>query len=278
MATKKSSSSTVMKKAGAKKSISQRTLKDKSFGIWRQADGYDGIGEGWFPVTFADEAIASQWLKALAEMSACACTFVLTFTMSADCYEVISCNSKKAKVDSEDAEKNWLAVKPYTGKSELTKASSGPYEEHLLHATIREICSFIFPGWNDWNGRFTDEEWLEELVRRTEAYFNNENYRNAGWQTWPEKPVCNIDDKGNIVVDGDTVGAYSFEGAKVESIVIPKGVTKIGKHAFDDCYRLENVKLPSTLIEIGDYMDKLKDAIREAIIKTNEETELEEEN
>lgn len=32
------------------------------------------------------------------------------------------------------------------------------------------------------------------------------------------------------------------------------------------------------LLEIGDYMDKLKDAIREAIIKTNEETELEEEN
>lgn len=52
------------------------------------------------------------------------------------------------------------------------------------------------------------------------------------------------------------------ENRKITSVIIPDGVKRIGEHAFEFCFNLEEIKLPETLISIGfgafDYCDKLK--------------------
>lgn len=40
---------------------------------------------------------------------------------------------------------------------------------------------------------------------------------------------------------------YMFYGADIESIEIPDNITRIGKHAFEECKKLKNVKLSDTL-------------------------------
>ena len=44
-----------------------------------------------------------------------------------------------------------------------------------------------------------------------------------------------------------TIPNYMFYGADIESIEIPDNITRIGKHAFEECKKLKNVRLSDTL-------------------------------
>ena len=49
------------------------------------------------------------------------------------------------------------------------------------------------------------------------------------------------------------IGNSAFERTSITSVVIPEGVTIIGDSAFFVCESLQEVRLPSTLKEIGNY-------------------------
>ena len=50
------------------------------------------------------------------------------------------------------------------------------------------------------------------------------------------------------------IGTYCFDGAPIEQITIPDTVTEIGEGAFNYCYQLASVILPSSLQKISDHM------------------------
>ena len=58
---------------------------------------------------------------------------------------------------------------------------------------------------------------------------------------------------GVVAIDGilTTIGDEAFYGTSISGIIIPEGVTGIGKSAFDDCLELVSVTFPSTLTSIG---------------------------
>ena len=58
---------------------------------------------------------------------------------------------------------------------------------------------------------------------------------------------------GVVAIDGilTTIGDDAFYGTSISGIIIPEGVTGIGKSAFDDCLELVSVTFPSTLTSIG---------------------------
>ena len=61
-----------------------------------------------------------------------------------------------------------------------------------------------------------------------------------------------IVDKVLIVDEGRTeIGSHEFFGLKINKVVIPEGVTKIGYWGFGGCKELENVVLPSTLTSVA---------------------------
>ncbi len=45
---------------------------------------------------------------------------------------------------------------------------------------------------------------------------------------------------------------FAFDHSSVESIVLPEGLERIGRYAFEGCQSLLSVSLPDTLLEIGD--------------------------
>ncbi len=49
-----------------------------------------------------------------------------------------------------------------------------------------------------------------------------------------------------------SVGDFAFYGMDIESIEIPQGVTAIGQYAFKNAARLDGVKLPDTLTQLGE--------------------------
>ena len=63
----------------------------------------------------------------------------------------------------------------------------------------------------------------------------------------------------NLVIQGPNgcvvtdIYPQVFSGSSIESIVLPEGLTHIGKEAFKYCYNLTEISLPSTLKEIGNY-------------------------
>ncbi len=48
-----------------------------------------------------------------------------------------------------------------------------------------------------------------------------------------------------------SIGAGSFAGARIMSVIIPEGITTIGERAFYDCSLLTSITLPSTLTHVG---------------------------
>lgn len=67
-----------------------------------------------------------------------------------------------------------------------------------------------------------------------------------------------IEIKDTVTYDGITykvtaIGEDAFSDTYITSIVIPEGVTSIGKSAFNLCNKLTSITLPSTLNSIGDY-------------------------
>ena len=62
------------------------------------------------------------------------------------------------------------------------------------------------------------------------------------------------DGSGVVSIDGilTAIGEDAFHGTLLTGVIIPEGVTGIGKSAFDFCLQLVSVTLPSTLISIGD--------------------------
>lgn len=57
---------------------------------------------------------------------------------------------------------------------------------------------------------------------------------------------------GPSVFKGKFTSAFQSK-SEIESVVIPNGVTEIGKDAFKDCEKLSNIILPDSLQTIGDY-------------------------
>lgn len=62
--------------------------------------------------------------------------------------------------------------------------------------------------------------------------------------------VKNVIFKGNKV---ETIGNYAFNGSKVESLVLPEGITTIGTYAFENTENLNSVQFPSSLKTINNY-------------------------
>lgn len=58
-----------------------------------------------------------------------------------------------------------------------------------------------------------------------------------------------------VMVRDDIIGIadYSFYSIGVQSVVLPDGMTTIGRGAFYGCSNLQTITLPSTLVEISDY-------------------------
>ena len=63
---------------------------------------------------------------------------------------------------------------------------------------------------------------------------------------------------------------YSSDG--VRSVVIGKGVTRIGEEAFSSCYKMESVSLPDTLLEIGEEAFLLCEALKDITIPDSVQT------
>ena len=266
-------------KAKPKKVVRKRgTVK---FGIWRSTlspnddgRGYDGIDTGWFPVLFADKDVASAWLEVFAAMSAKACTFSLSFSDSADTYDVMLCDDEQAEVDSVDAEKNWyrqtLSVKEYDGSDDLSVTTNAPFEEEVPTEWGQKIGAFIFPGWGDWLG---DEDMMSQLSLRTAMCLNDNDYCTYGWPTEdaPASKAANAQEPPSA--QGQPDWKYEIHGKTVEitgaskaksngDVVIPstlKGypVTSIAEGsmfsdgAFGNCKWLKSVTIPDSMTVIG---------------------------
>ena len=55
-----------------------------------------------------------------------------------------------------------------------------------------------------------------------------------------------------VIPDGVTeIGRHAFSESGLKTVTIPEGVTKIGNDAFYDCKYLKSVTLPKSLAEIG---------------------------
>ena len=66
--------------------------------------------------------------------------------------------------------------------------------------------------------------------------------------TIPTKvPIDNVD------YDVKAVGAGAFRDCDIDSVIISSGVETIGRNAFNYCWRLQKLELPSTLKSIGEY-------------------------
>ena len=57
--------------------------------------------------------------------------------------------------------------------------------------------------------------------------------------------VLEYSDGGKTVID--------VKDKSVKTIVIPKGVTKFGGNAFEDCSSLESIDIPDGVTKIGTY-------------------------
>jgi hypothetical protein len=56
-----------------------------------------------------------------------------------------------------------------------------------------------------------------------------------------------------IIPDGVTsIGRYVFSGYEIESVTIPEGVTTIGEEAFFECQSLASINIPNTVTTIGE--------------------------
>jgi len=57
-----------------------------------------------------------------------------------------------------------------------------------------------------------------------------------------------------IIPNGVTsIGHSAFSGCNLTSVLIPEGVTSIGNYAFNKCIKLRAASIPSTVVSIGDY-------------------------
>ena len=54
-----------------------------------------------------------------------------------------------------------------------------------------------------------------------------------------------------VILTGDTVGEYAFNGLNVQNIVLNGNVTEIGAYAFANTTGVKSVKLPATVTKIG---------------------------
>ena len=48
------------------------------------------------------------------------------------------------------------------------------------------------------------------------------------------------------------IDAYAFRGKKIESVVLPNGLQRIGHNAFEHCSELKIISIPESVVEIGD--------------------------
>ena len=48
------------------------------------------------------------------------------------------------------------------------------------------------------------------------------------------------------------IDAYAFRGKKIESVILPNGLQRIGHNAFEHCSELKTISIPESVVEIGD--------------------------
>ena len=73
--------------------------------------------------------------------------------------------------------------------------------------------------------------------------------RQSTTQAQPEKKKRATSSKKDFVIEGSVLSGYKGIGGDV---VIPKGVTSIGKFAFEGCDGIESIKIPVGVTSIGD--------------------------
>ena len=75
----------------------------------------------------------------------------------------------------------------------------------------------------------------------------------------PDTFTWNLSDDGTLNISGTNMPDYSTTGpwgaqqTEIKIIIIAKGVTNIGSHAFFDCKDLISITIPETVTSIGDY-------------------------
>jgi hypothetical protein len=62
------------------------------------------------------------------------------------------------------------------------------------------------------------------------------------------------------------ISPWSFYGTAIKSITIPEGVTKLAGWTFGNCYSLETIKLPASLIDSEDWVFDKASSIKEVYV------------
>lgn len=71
---------------------------------------------------------------------------------------------------------------------------------------------------------------------------------------WLDETLTNIDmESDRILKNVKKIGARSFEGSIINTIVLPQGLTSIGDVAFYNCENLTSLTIPSGVTSIGRY-------------------------
>ena len=106
----------------------------------------------------------------------------------------------------------------------------------LKNVNVNRDIPFIFAD------SFEGTKWIEDMKKKSDFVVLGKTLLCSS------QPIT-----GDLVIpEGVTVIAgRSFLGAKITSLTIPEGVTTICDQAFQDCEKITELKLPSTLRKIG---------------------------
>jgi hypothetical protein len=85
----------------------------------------------------------------------------------------------------------------------------------------------------------------------------NETYETRGFTD--KKTIINYTGtKKNIVIPEEInggkiteIGEFAFRGAKIQTVIIPDTVVKIGRNAFQDCLSLSAIQIPDSVTQFG---------------------------
>lgn len=146
---------------------------------------------------------------------------------------------------------------------------NGVYGKAILYVPVGSKQAYSeADGWKN----FTS---IEEFVDTTIIAFADPTVKSicvANWDTDGDgelsyEEAAAVTDLGEVFSNNDNISSFdefqyftgltrindnAFKLVSMNSIIIPQGVTIIGKQAFELCYNLTNIKLPEGLTEIGE--------------------------
>ena len=99
-----------------------------------------------------------------------------------------------------------------------------------------------------------------ELKRTDWSFSTNFQKLNKDFWTIPDKVALNSE-----VYDVVALGESAFKNTVVKKIILPEGLTSIGDDAISENDELEEVRIPSTVTEIGDFAFYYSTAIKKII-------------